>query len=132
MRFPLSPHFLITPHHRSIQVLEFHGVMRFYFQEPGEKITTKCIRISSSATTRSVLAALIEKFHPDMKMLGMGNSAGYSIWEAHESGRERELGDEEHPLVVQLGWHNDDIEGRFLLRRRSDAMSKVSHHPKGG
>ena len=73
--------------------------MRFYFQEPGEKVSTKCIRVSSSATTKNVIDALIEKFHPDMKMLSIPN---YSIWEVHENGEERKLLADERPLIVQL------------------------------
>src|SRR4051812_11240646 len=96
--------------------------MRFYFQEPGEKVTTKCIRVSSQATTRTVLPALIEKFHPDMKMLAKSN---YSLCEVHENGGERRLGDEEHPLIVQLGWHRDDVEGRFVLRRDDQLFALV-------
>lgn len=30
---------------------------------------------------------------------------------------ERKLGVDEKPLLVQLNWHKDDREGRFLLRR---------------
>lgn len=30
---------------------------------------------------------------------------------------ERKLGIDEKPLLVQLNWHKDDREGRFLLRR---------------
>lgn len=30
---------------------------------------------------------------------------------------ERKLASEEKPLLVQLNWHKDDREGRFLLRR---------------
>ena len=33
---------------------------------------------------------------------------------------ERKLGLEEKPLLVQLNWHVDDREGRFLLRRIDD------------
>lgn len=33
---------------------------------------------------------------------------------------ERRLGQEEKPLLVQLNWHKDDREGRFLLRRIDD------------
>ncbi|OXU28853.1 hypothetical protein TSAR_007487 [Trichomalopsis sarcophagae] len=33
---------------------------------------------------------------------------------------ERKLGLEEKPLLVQLNWHIDDREGRFLLRRIDD------------
>jgi afadin len=97
-----------------LQDLEFHGVMRFYFQEAGERVATKCIRVSSTATTRAVIEALVEKFHPDLKML---TSPEYAIWEVHENGDERQLAPDEKPLLVQLNWHKDDREGRFLLRR---------------
>lgn len=59
--------------------------MRFYFKERGEPVSTRCIRVSSAATTLDVIEALIsesccfaqliinclfaEKFHPDMKMM---------------------------------------------------------------
>lgn len=33
---------------------------------------------------------------------------------------ERKLADEEMPLLVQLNWHKDDREGRFLLRRMDE------------
>ena len=33
---------------------------------------------------------------------------------------ERRLGQDEKPLLVQLNWHKDDREGRFLLRRIDD------------
>ncbi|MFH4976988.1 hypothetical protein AB6A40_003697 [Gnathostoma spinigerum] len=96
--------------------LEINGVMRFYFQEPEGKVSTKCIRVSSTATTRAVIEALVDKFHPDLKML---TNPEYSLWEVHENGDERCLNPEEKPLLVQLNWHKDDREGRFLLRRRS-------------
>lgn len=38
------------------------------------------------------------------------------------------LADEEQPLLVQLNWHKDDREGRFLLRRM-DETTYVSHPP---
>uniref|UniRef100_A0A1I7V503 Ras-associating domain-containing protein n=1 Tax=Caenorhabditis tropicalis TaxID=1561998 RepID=A0A1I7V503_9PELO len=94
--------------------LEVEGVMRFYFQDGGEKVLTKCVRVSSTATTRAVVDALSEKFLPDLKML---SNDTYSLWEVHENGDERKLGDEEKPLVVQLQWHKDDREGRFLLKK---------------
>ena len=57
----------------SLQQLEFHGVMRFYYQssdsQTGQKVATKCIRVSSTATTKLIIENLIEKFRPDMKML---------------------------------------------------------------
>ncbi|RCN26459.1 Ras association domain protein, partial [Ancylostoma caninum] len=94
--------------------------MRFYFQDGGERVLTKCVRVSSTATTRAVVDALAEKFLPDLKML---SDDTYSLWEVHESGGERRLDDEEKPLLVQLTWHRDDREGRFLLRKnRPDGM----------
>ncbi|XP_050542349.1 afadin isoform X7 [Daktulosphaira vitifoliae] len=96
--------------------LLFHGVMRFYFQEPGtgQKVATKCIRVASDATSQAVIETLIEKFRPDMRMLSVPE---YALYEIHENGDERKLGVDEKPLLVQLNWHKDDREGRFLLRR---------------
>lgn len=101
--------------------LEFTGVMRFYYQaqdlSSGQKVATKCIRVTSTATTKTIIETLIEKFRPDMKMLEMPE---YALYEIHESG-ERRLGLDEKPLLVQLNWHKDDREGRFLLRRIDEA-----------
>lgn len=88
--------------------------MRFYFQDSGQRVATKCVRVSSTATTRAVIEALVDKFHPDLRML---TSPDYSLWEIHENGEERKLQPDEKPLLVQLNWHKDDREGRFLLRR---------------
>uniref|UniRef100_A0A915B0E0 Afadin n=1 Tax=Parascaris univalens TaxID=6257 RepID=A0A915B0E0_PARUN len=103
--------------------LEIHGVMRFYFQESADKVTTKCIRVSSTATTRAVIDVLVDKFHPDLKML---SNPEYSLWEVHENGEERCLAPEEKPLLVQLNWHKDDREGRFLLKRHDRTLSTSS------
>ena len=65
------------------QELEFHGVMRFFHQDEGAKVSTKCIRVSSTATTRDVLNTLIEKFRPDMRMLSLPE---YSLYEVHVNG----------------------------------------------
>ncbi|RZF35618.1 hypothetical protein LSTR_LSTR005146 [Laodelphax striatellus] len=97
--------------------LEFHGVMRFYFQDSGQKVATKCIRVASDATAQVVIETLIEKFRPDMRMLSIPE---YALYEIHENGEERRLDNEEKPLLVQLNWHKDDREGRFLLRRIDD------------
>merc|ERR550532_1958962 len=107
--------------------LEFNGVMRFYYQSQdqdhtGQKVATKCIRVSSTATTKAIIETLIEKFRPDMKMLEVPE---YALYEIHESG-ERRLGLDEKPLLVQLNWHRDDREGRFLLRR----IDEASHMPQ--
>merc|ERR1712110_643768 len=108
--------------------LEFTGVMRFYYQaqdmDSGQKVATKCIRVSSTATNKAVIETLIEKFRPDMKMLEVPE---YALYEIHESG-ERKLNPEEKPLLVQLNWHKDDREGRFLLRR-IDEVTQMAHMP---
>lgn len=120
--------------------------MRFYFQDSGQKVATKCIRVASDATSQAVIETLIEKFRPDMRMLSVPE---YALYEIHENGgewrcklhshasvlivicapiltklpsftEERKLGLEEKPLLVQLNWHIDDREGRFLLKRIDD------------
>lgn len=66
--------------------MEFHGVMRFYFQDRvAGNFATKCIRVSSTATTQDVIETLAEKFRPDMRML---SSPKYSLYEVHVSGGE--------------------------------------------
>ncbi|KAK4294443.1 hypothetical protein Pmani_032933 [Petrolisthes manimaculis] len=104
--------------------LEFHGVMRFYFQDSGQKVATKCIRVPSTANSRHVIETLVEKFRPDMRMLSIPE---YALYEIHENGDERRLAEDEKPLLVQLNWNKDDREGRFLLRRM-DLYSPNLHH----
>ncbi|OTF74127.1 hypothetical protein BLA29_010561, partial [Euroglyphus maynei] len=65
------------------QDLEFYGVMRFYFQDAGQKVATKCMRISSTASTADVINNLIEKFRPDIRMLSVPE---YALYEIHENG----------------------------------------------
>ncbi|XP_058880207.1 afadin-like isoform X16 [Acipenser ruthenus] len=102
--------------------LEFHGVMRFYFQDRvAGNFATKCIRVSSTATTQDVIETLAEKFRPDMRML---SSPKYSLYEVHVSGEERRLDLDEKPLVVQLNWNKDDREGRFVLKNENDIIPK--------
>uniref|UniRef100_A0A3Q1ARP1 Afadin, adherens junction formation factor a n=1 Tax=Amphiprion ocellaris TaxID=80972 RepID=A0A3Q1ARP1_AMPOC len=104
--------------------LEFHGVMRFYFQDRvAGNFATKCIRVSSTATTQDVIETLAEKFRPDMRML---SSPKYSLYEVHVSGEERQLDLDEKPLVVQLNWNKDDREGRFVLKNENDILPKKS------
>ncbi|XP_064454437.1 afadin isoform X4 [Mirounga angustirostris] len=104
---------------RPTEDLEFHGVMRFYFQDKAAgNFATKCIRVSSTATTQDVIETLAEKFRPDMRML---SSPKYSLYEVHVSG-ERRLDIDEKPLVVQLNWNKDDREGRFVLKNENDAV----------
>ncbi|XP_037587009.1 afadin isoform X9 [Cebus imitator] len=93
--------------------------MRFYFQDKAAgNFATKCIRVSSTATTQDVIETLAEKFRPDMRML---SSPKYSLYEVHVSG-ERRLDIDEKPLVVQLNWNKDDREGRFVLKNENDAI----------
>ncbi|KAM9355567.1 afadin isoform 4-T4 [Pholidichthys leucotaenia] len=109
---------------RPTEDLEFHGVMRFYFQDRvGGNFATKCIRVSSTATTQDVIETLAEKFRPDMRML---SSPKYSLYEVHVSGEERKLDLDEKPLVVQLNWNKDDREGRFVLKNENDILPKKS------
>jgi afadin len=44
----------------------------------------------------------------------------FALYEIHENGIEKRLDAEQRPLMVQLNWHKDDLEGRFLLRRRNE------------
>lgn len=59
--------------------------MRFYFQDSGQKVATKCIRVASDATSQAVIETLIEKFRPDMRMLSVPE---YALYEIHENGGE--------------------------------------------
>ncbi|KAG8570274.1 hypothetical protein GDO81_011184 [Engystomops pustulosus] len=94
--------------------------MRFYFQDKAAgNFATKCIRVSSTATTQDVIETLAEKFRPDMRML---SSPRYSLYEVHVSGEERRLDIDEKPLVVQLNWNKDDREGRFVLKNENDII----------
>ncbi|CAF0924092.1 unnamed protein product, partial [Didymodactylos carnosus] len=96
------------------EVFDFYGVMRFYFQDAEDKVTTKCVRVASSATTADVIKVLIEKLRPDMKTLP--NEKDYCIYEVHPNGEERKLDGDECPLWVQLNWGKDQREGRFVLQ----------------
>ena len=95
---------MLTTSSLVFQNLEFNGVMRFFYQNPddvdvsGERVSTKCIRVTSSATTKAVIDTLIEKFRPDLRMLELPE---FALYEVHESG-ERQLGPDEKPLLVQV------------------------------
>lgn len=60
-----------------------------------------------------------------MRMLSLPS---YALYEVHSNGEERQLNTDEKPLLVQLNWHIDDREGRFLLR---DTSLKTAHLPDG-
>lgn len=57
--------------------------MRFFFQDAGAKMATKCVRVTSVETAEDVTNTLVEKFRPDMKMLTNPN---YSLYEVHPNG----------------------------------------------
>ncbi|CAF3461693.1 unnamed protein product [Rotaria socialis] len=109
------------------EVLDFYGVMRFYFQDAEDKVTTKCIRVASTATTLDVIRVLMEKLRPDMKTLP--NEKDYCIYEVHPNGDGRKLEMDERPLWVQLYWGKDQREGRFVLQNAK--LPKISK-PIGG
>ena len=92
--------------------------MRFYFQDAGEKVSTKCVRVDSTASTDDVIQVLIEKFRPDMKSLS--SPKDYAVYEVHsDDARERKLVGTERPLWIQLDWGKDGREGRFLLKNEN-------------
>lgn len=76
----------------SFQNLEFHGVIRFYFQDEGQKVSTKCVRVASTASTQEVVDVLVEKFRPDMRML---TPSSYSLYEVHVNGGK-------HAVILQV------------------------------
>ncbi|XP_053396807.1 afadin-like isoform X3 [Mercenaria mercenaria] len=108
--------------------LEFHGVVRFYFQDDDHNVVTKCIRVASSATTKEVVDVLVEKFRPDMRMLTANR---YNLFEVHINGEERKLLDDERILYVQLNWGKDVREGRFLLRREGATTAPEKENAPG-
>lgn len=64
--------------HTFMQNLEFHGVMRFCYEDHIERNTaTKCLRVCSKSSTREIIGILSEKFRPDMKI----PSAACSLYE---------------------------------------------------
>ncbi|XP_025829526.1 afadin isoform X5 [Agrilus planipennis] len=98
--------------------------MRFYFQDSGQKVATKCIRVASDATVEDVIGTLVEKFRPDMRMLSVPS---YALYELHEGCPERRMAPDEKPLLVQLNWHVDDREGRFLLKNTDEKTHNSVH-----
>ena len=99
---------------------EFHGVIRFYHKDQGEKVATKCIRVSSTATTQDVIETLREKFRSDMRML---SQPVYALYVTHVNGEWRRLEPAECPLMVQLDWVKDNRDGRFLVKNEGDKYS---------
>ncbi|CAJ1073289.1 afadin [Xyrichtys novacula] len=108
--------------------LEFHGVMRFYLEDHvGGNVATKCLRVSSNASTQEVIETLSEKFRPDMKML----TTCYSLYEMHAS-KERKLDLNERPLAVQLRWTTNSREGRFVLKRDEEGSEETCQEKEKG
>ena len=101
--------------------IEFYGVIRFYHQDSQQRVSTKCIRVASSATTQDVIETLAQKFRPDMKML----TSNYGLYEVHQSvnGTTRKLNPNERPIIIQLLWTQDMKEGRLTLRNEDDPVS---------
>ncbi|XP_037550755.1 afadin [Nematolebias whitei] len=108
--------------------LEFHGVIRFYFEDPLKgNVATKCLRVSSNAPSREIVETLSEKFRPDLKML----STGFSLHEIHST-EERKLNQDEKPLIVQLNWKSDSREGHFVLKKDGDTLEENRHETEKG
>ncbi|KAM3173008.1 hypothetical protein ACTXT7_013388 [Hymenolepis weldensis] len=101
---------------------EFFGVVRFYFYGPNNKYYSKCVRISSNATARHLVNVLVEKFHPDLRLLKSGR---YALYEYHPSTEERRLGADERPLINQISWKSNQNDGRFILRDESKLNMRV-------
>ncbi|XP_018537246.1 LOW QUALITY PROTEIN: afadin [Lates calcarifer] len=108
--------------------LEFHGIMRFYFEDHGDgNVATKCLRVCSNSPTHEIIETLSEKFRPDMKML----TTSYSLYEIHAK-KERKLDMDERPLIVQLNWNSDNREGRFVLKKDQESFQENCHEKEKG
>ena len=71
--------------------------MRFYFQyqdDHRQKVATKCIRVSNSATVKDVIEVLVQKFRPDLRMLP--NLSSYALYEIHNYNQ----GENTHSLLL--------------------------------
>ncbi|XP_069391951.1 afadin isoform X2 [Paralichthys olivaceus] len=108
--------------------LEFHGVMRFYYENHDEgNVATKCLRVCSNSSTHEIIETLSEKFRPDMKML----TSSYSLYEIHAK-KERKLEQDDKPLIVQLNWSSDNREGHFVLKKDKDISQESSQEKEKG
>jgi Ras association (RalGDS/AF-6) domain. len=58
----------------------------------------------------------------------LSNAISNGIFFLFSLSDERKLGTDEKPLLVQLNWHKDDREGRFLLRRIDEATNVSINH----
>ena len=107
-------------------VLEFSGVVRFFYRDSKGPFNSKCIQVSSKDTCQHIIEILVEKFRPDMKMLS--NPQDFSLCEIFPDGERRLLSREEKPLLSQLNWNKDEREGYFLL---SQSLSPEGQGPEG-
>ena len=96
--------------------------MRFYFQDAGQKIATKCIRVSSTASTQAVIETLIEKFRPDMKMLHMTE---YALYEIHPNGG---ITNDEKLCLVMRRQFLIEFSLMFLSKQKKGAWERAKSH----
>ncbi|XP_037079284.1 afadin-like [Pollicipes pollicipes] len=83
--------------------LEFHVLLPGL----GQKVCTKCIRVSSTATAGDVIVALAESFVRHAHAL---STPRFAVYEIHEVARSVSWQWDERPLYVQLNWNKDDRE----------------------
>lgn len=86
---PSRPTFFLLTLFFSFKGGEFSGVMKFFYQyeeKDGQKVATKCIKVTSNDTVPDVIEVLVQKFRPDLKMLP--NLSSYSLYEIHNESRE--------------------------------------------
>ncbi|KAK2826588.1 hypothetical protein Q5P01_020802 [Channa striata] len=110
--------------------LEFHGVMRFSFEDrAGGNVATKCLRVCSKSSTHEVTETLAEKFRPDMKML----TTSYSLYEIHAS-KGKHLS-----LNVNWIWMRNpgcaiklDLRGSFVLKKDQQGSQENCHEKEKG
>ena len=105
-------------------VLEFSGVVRFFYRDSKGPFNSKCIKVSSKDTCQHIIEILVEKFRPDMKMLS--NPQDFSLCEIFPNGERRVLSRDEKPLLSQLNWNKDEREGYFLLSQSLSGPGEVS------
>nr|XP_020478520.1 afadin-like [Monopterus albus] len=107
--------------------LEFHGVIRFYFEDhAGGNMATTCLRVCSNSSAHELIQTLSEKFRPDVQML-----TSYSLYEIHTN-KGRKLDMDERPLVVQLNWNSDNREGCFVLMKNKQNFQENWHEKEKG
>lgn len=92
--------------------------MKFYFQyqdDHRQKVATKCIRVSNTATVKEVIEVLVQKFRPDLRMLP--NLSSYALYEVHDDEGENIM------LVVIINFDNSHI-----LQKSAEWISVKNHY----